>query len=91
MWRDQIHGRIQAIGGPTDQLHDVGVLLAAGNVIVRKKTLEDNDYNLRKLVTHPGTGPVSQCQGASRTKSGSWRGNPNYWNKGLPYLDGIEF
>jgi ABC-type transport system substrate-binding protein len=27
------------------------------NVIVRKKTLEDNNYNLRKLVTYPGTGP----------------------------------
>ncbi len=27
------------------------------NVIVRKKTLEDSNYNLRKLVTYPGTGP----------------------------------
>ena len=27
------------------------------NVIVRKKTLEDNNYNLRKVVTYPGTGP----------------------------------
>ena len=27
------------------------------NVIVRKKTLEDNNYNLRKVVDIPGTGP----------------------------------
>jgi peptide/nickel transport system substrate-binding protein len=32
--------------------------LASGwNVIVRKKTLEDNNYNLRKLTIYPGTGP----------------------------------
>src|SRR5262245_12030677 len=32
--------------------------IASGwNVIVRKKTLEENDYNLRKVATYPGTGP----------------------------------
>src|SRR5690242_18102995 len=32
--------------------------IASGwNVIVRKKTLEDNNFNLRKVVTYPGTGP----------------------------------
>jgi peptide/nickel transport system substrate-binding protein len=60
------------------------------NVIVRKKTLEDNDYNLRKLVTHPGTGPFRSVR---RVENEVWvmERNPNYWNKGLPYLDGIEF
>ena len=60
------------------------------NVIVREKTLEDNDYNLRKLVTHPGTGPFRSVR---RVENEVWvmERNPNYWNKGLPYLDGIEF
>jgi peptide/nickel transport system substrate-binding protein len=60
------------------------------NVIVRKKTLEDNNYNLRKLVTYPGTGPFRSVR---RIENEVWvmEKNPNYWNKGLPYLDGIEF
>ena len=35
------------------------------NVIVRKKTLEDNNYNLRKLVTYPGTGAAMAKEGDS--------------------------
>jgi hypothetical protein len=60
------------------------------NVIVRKKTLEDNNYNLRKLVTYPGTGPFRSVR---RVENELWvmERNPNYWNNGLPYLDGIEF
>src|SRR6516165_644091 len=60
------------------------------NVIVRKKTLEDNNYNLRKVVTYPGTGPFRSVR---RVENEVWvmERNPNYWNKGLPYLDGIEF
>ena len=64
--------------------------LAAGfNVIVRKKTLEENNYDLRRVPVYPGTGPF-------RTKSvepGVVRRlerNPSYWNPTLPYLDGIE-
>src|SRR5215472_2641141 len=65
--------------------------IASGwNVIVRKKTLEDNNYNLRKLVTYPGTGPFRSVR---RVENEIWvmEKNPNYWNEGLPYLDGIEF
>ena len=65
--------------------------IASGwNVIVRKKTLEDNNYNLRKVVTYPGTGPFRSVR---RVENEIWvmEKNPNYWNKGLPYLDGIEF
>src|ERR1700738_293733 len=60
------------------------------NVIVRKKTLEDNNYNLRKVVTYPGTGPF---RSARRVENEVWvmEKNPNYWNKGLPSVDGIEF
>jgi peptide/nickel transport system substrate-binding protein len=65
--------------------------IASGwNVIVRKKTLEDNNYNLRKVEVYPGTGPFRSVK---RVENESWtmEKNPNYWNKGLPYLDGIEF
>ena len=47
--------------------------IASGwNVIVRKKTLEDNNYNLRKVEIYPGTGPFP-ASSASRPKSGPWR------------------
>src|SRR6195256_2257829 len=65
--------------------------IASGwNVILRKKTLEDNNYNLRKVITYPGTGPFRSVR---RVENEVWvmERNPNYWNKGLPYLDGIEF
>jgi peptide/nickel transport system substrate-binding protein len=65
--------------------------IASGwNVIVRKKTLDDNNYNLRKVEIYPGTGPFRSVR---RVENEIWvmEKNPNYWNKGLPYLDGIEF
>jgi ABC-type transport system substrate-binding protein len=65
--------------------------IASGwNVIVRKKTLEDNNYNLRKVEIYPGTGPFKSVK---RVEAESWQmeKNPNYWNKGLPYLDGVTF
>jgi peptide/nickel transport system substrate-binding protein len=65
--------------------------IASGwNVILRKKTLEDNNYNLRKVEFYPGTGPFRSVR---RVENEIWvmEKNPNYWNKGLPYLDGIEF
>jgi peptide/nickel transport system substrate-binding protein len=65
--------------------------IASGwNIIVRKQTLEDNNYNLRKVVTYPGTGPFRSVR---RVENEIWvmEKNPNYWNKSLPYLDGIEF
>src|SRR5215472_69461 len=59
-------------------------------VIVRKKTLEDNNYNLRKVASYPGTGPFKTVR---RVENEIWvvEKNKDYWNKGLPYLDGIEF
>ena len=65
--------------------------IASGwNVIVRKKTLEDNNYNLRKVEIYPGTGPFKSVR---RVENEIWvmEKNPNYWNTGLPYLNGIEF
>jgi peptide/nickel transport system substrate-binding protein len=60
------------------------------NVIVRKKTLEDNNYDLRRVMTYPGTGPFRHVK---RVDKEVWvmEKNRDYWNEGLPYLDGIEF
>jgi peptide/nickel transport system substrate-binding protein len=65
--------------------------IASGwNCIVRKQTLEDNGYNLRKVLNIPGTGPFRSVKYVEN-ESRIMERNPNYWNKGLPYLDGIEF
>jgi peptide/nickel transport system substrate-binding protein len=68
----------------------MGAIASGWNVIVRKKTLEDNNYNLRKVEVYPGTGPFRSVR---RVENEIWvmQKNPNYWNKPLPYLDGIEF
>ena len=60
------------------------------NVIYSKKALEENNYDLRKILNIPGTGPFKTRR---RVENEIWvmERNPNYWNKGLPYLDGIEF
>jgi ABC-type transport system substrate-binding protein len=59
------------------------------NVIVRKKTLDDNQGNLRQVEHFPGTGPFRHV---SRKDKEVWiqERNPNYWNKGLPYVDRLE-
>ena len=45
--------------------------IASGwNVIVRKKTLEDNNYNLRKVEIYPGTGPFKSVKRGRERKSG---------------------
>ena len=60
------------------------------NVIIRQKTLEDNNYNLRKVEVYPGTGPFKSKR---RVENEVWvmEANKDYWNKGMPYLDGLEF
>jgi ABC-type transport system substrate-binding protein len=65
--------------------------IASGwNVILRKQTLEGNNYDLRRVPIYPGTGPFRSVR---RSDGEVWvmERNPNYWNKGLPYLDGVEF
>jgi peptide/nickel transport system substrate-binding protein len=67
----------------------LGAFASGWNVIVRKKTLDDNNQNLRQVMNYPGTGPFRHV---SRRDKEVWilEKNPNYWNKGLPYLDRLE-
>src|SRR4029079_4380124 len=65
--------------------------LASGwNIILRKKTLEDNNYNLRKVEIYPGTGPFRSVK---RVENESWtmEHNPNYCKKGVQERYGLEF
>src|SRR5262245_37347409 len=68
----------------------LGAFASGWNVIVRKKTLEDNNYNLRQVLNYPGTGPFRHVRRVDKEVWVMTR-NPDYWNEGLPYLDGIEF
>ena len=67
----------------------LGAFASGWNVIVRKKTLEDNDYNLRNVMDYPGTGPFRHVR---RVDKEIWimEKHPHYWNTGLPYVDRLE-
>jgi peptide/nickel transport system substrate-binding protein len=75
---------------PRPQDFMLGAFASGWNIIVRKKTLEDHNYNLRQVMDFPGTGPFRHKK---RVDKEVWvmERNPDYWNAGLPYLDGIEF
>src|SRR5438067_8608130 len=67
----------------------LGALASGWNIIVRKKTLDDNQGNLRQVMSYPGTGPFKHV---SRQDKEVWiqERNPSYWNKGLPLVDRLE-
>ncbi len=67
----------------------LGAFASGWNIIVRKKTLEENGGNLRQVMAYPGTGPFRHV---SRKDKEVWimEKNPSYWNKGLPYVDRLE-
>jgi peptide/nickel transport system substrate-binding protein len=67
----------------------LGAFASGWNIIVRKKTLEENAGNLRNVMAYPGTGPFRHV---SRKDKEVWimERNPNYWNTGLPYVDKLE-
>jgi ABC-type transport system substrate-binding protein len=75
---------------PRSSTFMMAAIASGWNVIVRKQTLEDNGYNLRKVLNIPGTGPYRSVKYVENETRIMER-NPNYWNKGLPYLDGIQF
>ena len=74
---------------PRPQSFMMGSFASGWNIIVRKKTLDDNQGNLRQVMAYPGTGPFRHV---SRKDKEVWiqERNPNYWNKGLPYVDRLE-
>ena len=61
----------------------------AFNVILREQSLEDNNYDLRRIPDYPGTGPF---RFKDIEPGVVWRmeKNPDYYNPDLPYLDDID-
>jgi ABC-type transport system substrate-binding protein len=67
----------------------MGAIASGWNIIVRKKTLEDNNYSLRDIKDYPGTGPFRHNK---RVDKEVWilDKNKEYWNPELPYVDRLE-
>ncbi|MGQ4809794.1 HTH-type transcriptional regulator SgrR [Candidatus Entotheonellaceae bacterium PAL068K] len=67
----------------------MGAFASGWNIIVRKQTLEENNYNLRQVTAYPGTGPFRHVK---RVDKEVWvlKKNPDYWNPELPYVDRLE-
>jgi ABC-type transport system substrate-binding protein len=67
----------------------LGAFASGWNIVVRKKTLEENQGNLRQVMAYPGTGPFKHV---SRKDKEVWiqERNSDYWNKGLPLVDRLE-
>jgi len=74
---------------PRPKAYMLGAFASGWNIIVRKKTLEENQGNLRQVMNYPGTGPFRHV---SRKDKEVWimERNPGYWNKGLPLIDRLE-
>jgi len=74
---------------PRPKAYMLGAFASGWNIIVRKKTLDDNQGNLRQVMSYPGTGPFKHV---SRQDKEVWiqERNPSYWNKGLPLVDRLE-
>jgi ABC-type transport system substrate-binding protein len=77
------------LGAPRSVNFMMSAFASGWNVIFSKKALEENNYDLRRILNIPGTGPFKTKR---RVENEIWvmEKNPNYWNKGLPYLEGIE-
>jgi ABC-type transport system substrate-binding protein len=67
----------------------MGAIASGWNIIVRKKTLEDNNYSMRDIKDYPGTGPFKHNK---RVDKEVWilDRNKDYWNPELPYVDRLE-
>jgi len=74
---------------PRPRAYMLGAFASGWNVIVRKKTLDDNGGNLRQVMNFPGTGPFRHVE---RRDKEVWIQErfPDYWNKGLPLVDKLE-
>src|SRR5258707_1901186 len=68
----------------------MGAIASGWNGIVRKKTLEDNQYNLRRVVDIPGTGPFKSKRRVEN-EGRAMEKNPTDRNKAPPHLYRNEF
>lgn len=66
----------------------LNLLAGTSYVIYSRKSLEENDYDLREVIA-PGTGAFKYVnyQTAERWQ---FERNPDYWDPELPYIDNLE-
>jgi peptide/nickel transport system substrate-binding protein len=64
------------------------LLAGVGMVIYAKKTLDENNNDLRELLLAPGTGAFKFVEYKTAEKW-TFERNPEYWDSELPYLDKI--
>ncbi|HXF64314.1 MAG TPA: ABC transporter substrate-binding protein, partial [Caldilineaceae bacterium] len=64
------------------------VLANTNMCIYSKKSLEENNYDLREVIA-PGTGAFKYVDYRTAEKW-TFERNPEYWDSELPYVDGIE-
>lgn len=61
---------------------------AGWSIIYSKKSLTENNQDLRRLAGYPGTGPFKYVDW--KPEKLVMERNPNYWNPDLPYVDRVE-
>jgi len=67
----------------------LNILSGPTMVIYAKKTLEENNYDLRELQVAPGTGAFRFVEYKTAEQWVLER-NPDYWDQELPYVDRLE-
>ncbi len=68
----------------------LNLLAGTAMVIFSKKTLEENNYDLREVQVAPGTGAFRFVEYLTAEKWTMER-NPDYWDSELPYVDRLEY
>lgn len=68
----------------------LNLLAGTAMVIFSKKTLEENNYDLREVQVAPGTGAFRFVEYLTAEKWTMER-NPAYWDQELPYVDVLEY
>ena len=65
------------------------IMAGDNSIVYSKKTLEENNFDLKAVVVPVGTGPFKFKEFIKGEKI-VLEANKEYWNPELPYLDGIE-
>lgn len=65
------------------------IMASDNSIVYSKKTLEENNFDLKPVVVPVGTGPFKFVEFVKGEKI-VLEANKEYWNPELPYIDGIE-